>query len=616
MGNCEDLFSRKNQPLYHAFLKTVVYVFLMSRTLEAVLVCNMDRFEDKLRERQSNSLDSAQVGAPTHGQTWMPQGDFPSSLRTISPATFHVLIVDDDPPILRLLERWLTKAGYQVSQAKDAETALQMVCEEPPHIVITDWEMPGMKGPELCCEMRRLKLPHYVYVLIVTSHNESANLITALSQGADDFLAKPIREAELMARLGAAIRILSAQRQLQEMAQKDSLTGLLTQRSFHDFLEKQFEIALRSKRPLSCAMVDLDFFKRINDIHGHQAGDYVLKTTAEVLLRSCRASDIVCRYGGEEFCVLLPDTTEENAVNWAERFRAELKATPFVLGPTTVSLTCSVGISQAYDDTLTPEQLVDQADQALLCAKRAGRDRVVRYYEITFGEEVNLSDKNRQGDLFEGVLASHVMSPIVAPLRGDETVDQAAEFFLRSRISSAPVVDKAGRLIGVISEKDLMSAMTSVQGWCRPISDLMRPQVITYPADTPVRIIYEFLCRVSTRRVIITDDSVPVGAISRSSLLRWFRNLVLSKAGAKENVKSLNNSGDARIATLQEALTAISFEVQRLQQALDENAPDVAANVVGAASRIQELATDMLAFANNARDDAINPAFCATALWD
>jgi len=579
-------------------------------------VRNMDRFEDKPREYQANSFASSQLQESAHRHTWMPPEDFSSSLQGISPATFRVLIVDDDALILRLLERWLTKAGYQVSQAKDAETALQMVREEPPHILITDWEMPGMKGPDLCREMRLLRLPHYVYVLIVTSHNESANLITALSQGADDFLAKPIREAELMARLGAAIRILSAQRQLQEMAQRDALTGLLTQRSFHDFLEKEFEVARRTKRPLSCAMVDLDFFKRINDIHGHQAGDYVLRTTAQLLLASCRASDIVCRYGGEEFCVLLPDTTEENAVKWAERFRAELGATPFTIGKTTLSLTCSIGISQVYDDTLTPEQLVDQADQALLCAKRAGRDRLVRYHEISLSEEVNLSDKHRQGDLFEGILARHVMSPIVAPLRGDETVDQAAEFFLRSRISSAPVVDETGRLIGMISEKDLLSAMTSVHGWSRPISDLMRPHVITYPLDAPVRIIYEFLCRVSIRRVIITDNGVPIGAISRGSLLRWFRNLVLSKAYAKEDAGVPYNSGDTRLAALREALAAISLEAQQLRQTLDKNAPDVVAHVVGAASRIQELATDMLAFANIARDEAISPALGAAALWD
>ena len=576
----------------------------------------MSGFEDERLKYQPNSANCVKAQEGAVNPSWMPLGNCQSPLAMAAPETFRVLIVDDDPLILRLLERWLTKAGYPVRQAKDAETALQLIREEPPHIVITDWEMPGMTGPELCHRLRLLRLPHYVYTLILTSHNEAANLVTGLNEGADDFLGKPIREPELIARLGAAVRILSAQRQLQEIAQKDSLTGVLTQRTFHDFLSKQFQSARRARRPLSCAMLDLDFFKRINDIHGHPAGDHVLKATADMLLRNCRASDVVCRYGGEEFCVLFPDTTEENAVRWAERFRAELNAAPFLLGTTTVFLTCSIGVSQVYDDTLTPEQLVDQADQALLCAKRAGRDRVVRYYEISFGEELNLAQNNRQGDLFEGILASHVMSPIVAPLSGEETVDQAAEYFLRSRISSAPVVDRDGKLIGIISEKDLMLAITSLDGWSRPISDLMRPHVITYPADTPVRIIYEFLCRVSMRRVIITDRGVPVGAISRGSLLRWFRNLVISKRSVNQTAEGVSESADTRIAILQEALCGVLMEGQRLKQTLDQKVPDLASHVVGAASRIQELATDMLAFADAVRNGTNGDGWGVGAFWE
>lgn len=576
----------------------------------------MSGFEDECLNCQPNGVEPVKVNERVGSQSRVPVGDYQPPLPTAAPETFRVLIVDDDPLILRLLERWLTKVGYPVRQAKDAATALQMVREEPPHIVITDWEMPGMTGPELCHQLRVLKLPHYVYTLILTSHNEAANLVMGLNEGADDFLGKPIREPELIARLGAAVRILTVQWQLQEIARRDSLTGLLTQRSFHDFLSKEFESSRRTRRPLSCAMVDLDFFKRINDIHGHPAGDHVLRTTADMLLKSCRASDVVCRYGGEEFCILFPDTSEENAVRWAERFRAELNAAPFVLGTTSLFLTCSIGISQVYEDTLTPEQLVDQADQALLCAKRAGRDRVVRYYEIGFGEELNPAEKNQQSDLFEGILANHVMSPIVAPLSGDETVNQAAEYFLRSRISSAPVVDHEGQLVGIISEKDLMSAITSVDGWSRPISELMRPHVITYPAETPVRVIYEFLCRVSMRRVIITDNGVPVGAISRGSLLRWFRNLVISKQSPREAAEGMINSADIRMGVLQEALSNVLMEGHRLKQTLDQKAPDLASHVVGAATRIQELATDMLAFANAVRNETSGDGVGVGAFWE
>jgi signal-transduction protein with cAMP-binding, CBS, and nucleotidyltransferase domain len=207
------------------------------------------------------------------------------------------------------------------------------------------------------------------------------------------------------------------------------------------------------------------------------------------------------------------------------------------------------------------------------------------------------------------------MSPIVAPLSGDETVDQAAEYFLRSRISSAPVTDQEGKLVGIISEKDLMSAITSLEGWSRPISELMRPHVITYPADTPVRVIYEFLCRVSIRRVIITDDSIPVGIISRGSLLRWFRNLVLSRQNASQQRACLDDSTGARLSILKESLARILTEGQRLQKTLSQDAPDIASHVVGAVSRIQELATEMLAFANTAQGEVIGGNSALGAFW-
>ena len=508
----------------------------------------------------------------------------------------NVIIADDDDLIRKMLARWLTRAGYNVREATNGTEALRIVREQPPDIVITDWEMPGVEGPQLCHEIRQLPLPHYVYLLILTSRNDPKWVVEGLESGADDFLSKPIREAELVARLRAAARILEGERKLQQLARTDALTGLLSQRSFYDILCYEFQRARRTSRPLSCAMLDLDFFKRINDVYGHPVGDVVLKVTADTLLRSCRHSDVAARYGGEEFCVLLPETSEAQALNWAERFREMLRATEIVAGDKKLTVTCSVGVSGLYEDTLTPEQLLDQADQALLCAKRTGRDRVVTYQTVNQNVEFDLDESHRRHDLFEGILAEHVMTPIVAPLQGDETVEHVAAYFLRSRISSAPVVNENGQLIGIVSEKDLMEAITSSEGWNRPISELMRPHVITYPADTPVRVIYEFLCRVAMRRVIITDQGVPVGIVSRASLLRWFRNLVLSeRARAKGQPLAADNTAEDII---QDALNQIGRERDKMAQKLVEKPPDLCAHLVGAASRIQEIAVDILAFAS------------------
>ena len=284
----------------------------------------------------------------------------------------RVLLVDDDPAMLRIVSKWLERSGYQVETVGDGEQAMAALEGECPDFLITDWEMPHLDGLELCRRVRGLDLPHYVYILFLTVKADRAEKIAGLEVGADDFLRKPIDQGELLARLRAGSRILDLERRLSEMARTDPLTGLLTRRSFFDVLAKEWHRAKRMRLAMSCVMADIDFFKRINDIHGHPAGDAILKTVANLLQEGCRASDVVCRCGGEEFCVLLPETKEHDAALWAERIRKRIASLVFPVGGKELRITCSFGTAQNHDDTQTCEQLVDQADQALLCAKRSG----------------------------------------------------------------------------------------------------------------------------------------------------------------------------------------------------------------------------------------------------
>ena len=182
--------------------------------------------------------------------------------------------------------------------------------------------MPRVNGLELCRKIRGLALPHYVYTVFLSAKTGAAEMIAGLESGADDFLSKPVAEGELLARLQSGARVLEFERDLSLMAHTDFLSGLPTQRTFFDALQKEWHRATRLKLPLSCVMTDLDFFKQINDVYGHPVGDSVLKFVAELLLDNSRASDTVCHYGGEEFCVLLPETDENGAAVWAERARA------------------------------------------------------------------------------------------------------------------------------------------------------------------------------------------------------------------------------------------------------------------------------------------------------
>jgi len=441
---------------------------------------------------------------------------------------YKVLVCDDDPAMLRLLSRWLQKAGYSTETAEDGEKALEAIELECPDFIITDWEMPGVNGLELCRRVREMVLPHYVYIFFLTVKNDRSEMIAGLEVGADDFLSKPASEAEMLARLRSGARVLELERRLNQMAQTDSLTGLLTQRSFYEALAKEWHRSRRFSLPMSCAMLDLDFFKQINDVHGHPVGDSVLKSVAELLMDACRASDTVSRYGGEEFCILLPETSESDAAAWAERVRQRMASLQIPIGSPQLHISGSFGVAQWRDDTKNSEELVDLADQALLCAKRAGRDRVVRYSSlIDAAGAVPLG--LRQDGLFQGVTARDVMNPLVDCIRQSQTIDQAAQFFLQSGVPSSPVLDDRGDLAGFLSEKDLMAAISSPDCWQRPLKSVMRPNVISYEEDTPIRLIYDFLCRVSIRRVVITRGGRPIGTISRDGLLSWARGWILRK---------------------------------------------------------------------------------------
>lgn len=517
---------------------------------------------------------------------------------TMNPADYNVLLVDDDPAMLRILSVWLEKAGFPVRTAKDGRQALAAVEAECPDFLVTDWEMPRMNGLELCSRVREMQLPHYVYILFVTVKSSPNEIIAGLENGADDFLTKPVDQGQMLARLRAGSRIIDLEHRLSLMARTDSLTGLMTQRNFYEVLAKEWSRSTRLHLPLSCVMLDLDFFKRVNDVHGHPAGDAVLKAVGELLAKNCRTSDSVARYGGEEFCVMLPETNELDAAAWAERVRGQLAAMTVPYGDKLLRVTGSFGTAQRHDDTTTAEQLVDLADQALLCAKQSGRDGVVRYESLSDGDELELQEANKYQGLFHGIQARHVMSPMVACLREEQSVGQAAEFFLRSRINSTPVVDADGLLTGMLSEKDLLAAMVSLECWQRPVREVMKRNVICYDEDTPILTIYEFLCRVSIRRVVVARDHRPTGTISRGTLLRWFRNLVITK-GLLEP-EELRQAGDIDSHRSQERLAETAHELAQqatgLERRFQEGGDDLMPYVVGGATGMQELVDDLLAY--------------------
>jgi diguanylate cyclase (GGDEF)-like protein len=518
------------------------------------------------------------------------------------PADNNVLLVDDDPAILRILSTWLEKAGYRVRRAGDGELALAAIEAECPDFLVTDWQMPNINGLELCRKVRQLKVPHYVCILFLSVRSTAAEMIEGLEAGADDFLSKPVYRGELLARLKSGSRVLSLERRLGQMARTDPLTGLMTRRTFLDLLDKEWERARRFHLPLSCVMLDLDFFKRVNDLHGHPAGDSILKAVAAVLSDSARGGDSVCRYGDEEFCAMLPETGEHDAAVWAEEVRRRLSSITLLNGGREIRITGSLGTAGRHDDTQSATQLVDQAEQALACAKQWGHDRVVRYELLDDESRLDLEEADRHGGLFQGITARHVMCPLSACLREDQTVGQATEVLLHSQTNSMPVVDAHGRLAGIVSEKDLLAAMISLDCWHSPVREIMKPNVTCYEEDTPIRTIYKFLCRVSIRRVVIVNRGRPTGTISRRTLLRWFTNLAASKGLLEEpHTPRADEILDPHRSKQRLAETArqLVHRASELQRRFQDDGDDLTSCVVGAAG-VQELVDDLLACCGSA----------------
>lgn len=297
-----------------------------------------------------------------------------------------ILLVEDSATTSVLLSKYLAGV-YQLVHAKDGVEAWAALETNPRiELIITDINMPHLTGHQLLVRIRKAEdsrlrnLP--VIVMTTTEDNTDRNL--AFMNGANDFIAKPIDEMELRARvnvhhkLARTIRELEASRQtLAEQATTDPLTRLKNRRAFFENGAQLLSMARRYSSDFSIIVADLDYFKRINDTFGHQAGDEALIAVAQILLRMTRTEDTVARVGGEEFAMLLPDTNCLGAAVLAERIRAAVERERFTAGERTLQLTLSIGLAAYGTERVeTIDQLLNVADQRLYLAKRHGRNRI------------------------------------------------------------------------------------------------------------------------------------------------------------------------------------------------------------------------------------------------
>lgn len=312
------------------------------------------------------------------------------------PTTAHkpkILIVDDIPVNIQLLQNYLGSGGYQTVTASNGEEALVRVKETKPDMVLLDVMMPKMDGFETCRTLKKSEDTSYIPVIMVTALNELEDKIKGIEAGADDFISKPFNRLELLARVKSLLRVKFLHDQLQEkvtqlelakerlreMAVTDGLTQLYNYRYFREYLDQEIRRAARHHFFVSLVMLDIDFFKHYNDQHGHPAGDQVLRGIAKLMRDNIRSIDVAVRYGGEEFVMVLPETNRSQACVVAEKIRrmVEKQRFPHEEQQPNGNLTISVGLAVFPEDATEAEDLIKKADLRLYLAKGQGRNKVV-----------------------------------------------------------------------------------------------------------------------------------------------------------------------------------------------------------------------------------------------
>ena len=298
---------------------------------------------------------------------------------------FKILIADDSPISRRILEAFLDKRDYEVITANDGEEALRLLSrDDAPRLAVLDWMMPGMEGTRVCRKLREQPDDKpYVYVLLLTARTEKADLLDGLESGADDYITKPFDPAELQARLRVGRRILdlqdkliAARDELRFRASHDALTGVSNRAVILDTLRREQSRQEREGGSFGIIMVDLDHFKNVNDTYGHLCGDAVLRETASIMQASLRPYDVVGRYGGEEFLIVVPRSDAPSAQRVAERIRKAIAAKPILTPAGEIHVTASFGVATSADATHVESQhLLQMADDALYRAKQNGRNR-------------------------------------------------------------------------------------------------------------------------------------------------------------------------------------------------------------------------------------------------
>jgi two-component system cell cycle response regulator len=289
----------------------------------------------------------------------------------------RIFVVDDNHLNVRLLTDILQDENYTVFSLDNGLPVLEMAKKLMPDVILLDIMMPGIDGFEVCKLLKSDEDVRDIPVIMVTAKTEGYDIKKALEYGAFDYIKKPVDEVEVIARVQSALRLKEYQDRLKQLAMKDGLTNLYNHSLLVELFEKELSKQERNHGDIAFVMLDIDYFKKVNDTYGHDAGNRILKQMALILKNSVRKSDIVARYGGEEFSIILPEIDKQNAFLICDRIREYIEAYDFDIGDKCIKVTVSMGIFfKDANYSISGSEIMQNADELLYKAKENGRNRV------------------------------------------------------------------------------------------------------------------------------------------------------------------------------------------------------------------------------------------------
>jgi diguanylate cyclase (GGDEF)-like protein len=308
-----------------------------------------------------------------------------------TPKGNRILVVDDTPANIDVLRLTLEPEGYDLSVAPSGEMALKIAPRFVPDLILLDIMMPGINGFETCEQLKKDPKLKKIPVIFISAKSEIEDIIEGFKHGGVDYISKPFRQEEVLARVKTHLKIKNltqekeqlieeleeTNKKLKDLAVIDPMTSLFNRRGMQELLEDEESRFNRNSKVFSLILIDIDYFKKINDSLGHEGGDHVLVQVSKFLQAVTRKHDKICRWGGEEFLLLLPETNLKGANVLAEKIRSGLASETFSYGKAGLSLTVSMGVSVYDDRDLSLKTCIRKADDGLYQAKAEGRNRIV-----------------------------------------------------------------------------------------------------------------------------------------------------------------------------------------------------------------------------------------------